>query len=472
MGNFLRGRRGVVIALVVCFVLLFLSLATLNAFNLSFLNPASPLQTLVFIALSILAFLLFVGVLILLVRNVVKLYADQRSRVLGTRLRTRMLWGAVLVSVIPLVFMFLFSYLLMNRSVERWFSQPSSEMREQSNSLIENITLYVRDNARTEAQSIAVNLSTLTAAGNEPLSSATMLSELHHHDATLQGGFTVVYRDGQPVASIDVPQTGELIRLRPSRPPDAAAPDDNAAPAPSVEEILMPGPTISAIYDAARSDGGSLYKLGGLTYVVATSRLKSGGLVVVALPIPPDITANSQRLSSATANYWALFRQRRTVRNLFMLLLLLITGLALFGCCWLALNLSKQVTRPVESLADAMEKIAAGDYAHRVEQSATEELGELVESFNTMAADLESAHTTAEQSTAQLSQLNATLQQRRTELETIIETIPNGVVTLSASRHIVVANRAFSEMLDPRWTETICRHRTQRCAAGGDRRHT
>ena len=96
-----------------------------------------------------------------------------------------------------------------------------------------------------------------------------------------------------------------------------------------------------------------------------------------------------------------------------------------------------------------MEAIAAGDYAHRVGQSATEELGELVETFNTMAADLESAHNTAERSTAQLSELNQTLQQRRNELETIIETIPNGVVTLSADRHILVANRAFYEMLDP-----------------------
>jgi nitrogen fixation/metabolism regulation signal transduction histidine kinase len=66
-----------------------------------------------------------------------------------------------------------------------------------------------------------------------------------------------------------------------------------------------------------------------------------------------------------------------------------------------------------------------------------------------MASDLESARFVADQSTAQLSELNAALQTRRTELETIIETIPNGVVTLSADRHIVLANRAFSEMLDP-----------------------
>ena len=132
-----------------------------------------------------------------------------------------------------------------------------------------------------------------------------------------------------------------------------------------------------------------------------------------------------------------------------MLYLLLITGVALFACCWLALNLSKQVTRPVESLAEAMEAIAAGDYARRVSPSATEELGELAASFNAMATDLESSRALAEQSTTQLSELNATLQQRRAELETIIETIPNGVVTLSPALHIVLANRAFSELLDP-----------------------
>src|SRR5579871_6985522 len=96
-----------------------------------------------------------------------------------------------------------------------------------------------------------------------------------------------------------------------------------------------------------------------------------------------------------------------------------------------------------------MEALAAGDYAHRVGQSATEELGELVESFNAMAGDLESAHARAEFSTRQLSELNSTLLQRRTELETIIETIPNGVVTLSSDQKIILANRAFSEMLDP-----------------------
>ena len=81
---------------------------------------------------------------------------------LGTRLRTRMLWGAVLVSLVPLVFMFFFSYLLMNRAVERWFSQPARRCAT-SPTLVANITKYATDNAHAEAESIAISLSTSTA---------------------------------------------------------------------------------------------------------------------------------------------------------------------------------------------------------------------------------------------------------------------------------------------------------------------
>jgi len=50
-----------------------------------------------------------------------------------------------------------------------------------------------------------------------------------------------------------------------------------------------------------------------------------------------------------------------------------------------------------------MDEIAAGRYGHRVRVDATEELGELVSSFNHMAADLEESRNLAERSTVQLS---------------------------------------------------------------------
>ncbi len=132
-----------------------------------------------------------------------------------------------------------------------------------------------------------------------------------------------------------------------------------------------------------------------------------------------------------------------------MILLMMMTSLALFAASWLALHLSKQVTKPVEALADAMAAIAAGNYGHRVEESATEELGELVRSFNHMAEDLDSSRAQVEASTQLLSHANAALEARRSELETMLETIPNGVATIDASGRILLTNRALSEMLDP-----------------------
>jgi PAS domain S-box-containing protein len=454
-------RRTFVITLGVCLLVLFLALATLNAFNLSFLNPASPIQTLVFLTLSVLAFLLFVGVLVLLVRNVLKLYADQRSRVLGTRLRTRMLWGAVLVSLVPLVFMFAFSYLLMNRAVDRWFSQPVTQMREDANRMAAELFRYAAANARSESDSIAAELSTTPIASAKPNPKATeaATTEAQHilqkHEVSLQGGFALIYRfdteghEAKVVAAFHVPQNPAGGTALKTLEPAETSSDESPTPTPTVIETHLTGPIDQAILQAAQRNDNPFYTIGSTDYTLATSSLKQGGIVVAALPIPTDIAATSVRLRTSADAYWTLFRERRQIRNLYMALLLLTTGLALFAICWLALNLSKQVTRPIESLADAMESIAAGDYAHRVGESATEELGELVDSFNAMASDLETAHETAARSTLQLSELNYALQERRTELETIIETIPNGVATLSADREIVLANRAFSEMFDP-----------------------
>ena len=441
-------RRAHVITLAVFLFLLFLGLATLNAFKLTSLDPGSPLQTLILTALSVLAFVLFVGVLILLVRSFLKLYADQRSRLLGTRLRTRMLWGAVFVSLAPLVFMFAFSYLLMNRAVDRWFSQPGSQVRDEVNQVAGELFRYASANARTEADTIATEFAELPSGLQDAPGPPTLTAInriLEQHELTLQGGFAIVYREGQPIASIHVPSTSGPAELRVQVPPAA---DESPQSAPVLRTAFR-GPLPQIVLQAAQQNEAPFYTLGSRDYTLATAGLKRGGLIVVALPIPSGISETTQRLGRAGAAYWTMYRERRQIRGLYTLYLLLTTGLALFACVWLALNLSKQVTRPVETLADAMEAIAAGDYARRVPESATEELGELTASFNAMAADLESSRAAAEQSSAQLKQLNATLQQRRVELETIIETIPNGLVTLSPGLRIVIANRAFSEMLDP-----------------------
>jgi two-component system nitrogen regulation sensor histidine kinase NtrY len=117
-----KTRRRSVVLLGAGVLLFFAVLGGLQAFNTSrFLNPETAGETLAFTGLTVVVFLLLMVLLMLLLRNILKLYADQSSSALGARLRTRMVLGAVLIALAPAVFMFLFSFQLMNRSIDRWF---------------------------------------------------------------------------------------------------------------------------------------------------------------------------------------------------------------------------------------------------------------------------------------------------------------------------------------------------------------
>jgi nitrogen fixation/metabolism regulation signal transduction histidine kinase len=373
-----------------------------------------------------------------------------------------MLWGAVLVSLVPIVFMFLFSYGLMNRSVNTWFSQPVTEMRDDSNRMAQQLAQYTSANARTEAESIAVSLAVTqsiseAAKGKQDQADLDDIDRvLHQHEISLQNGFAILYREGHAVASFHMPQRSAApAHVKPWLPQQSSNDEDSDGESVTPpdhrpgDDRVVDESFDAAILAAAQRSDLPIFSQGDTDYALGTAGMKQGGIVVVGIPTPFGMSATMTHLQEADDNYWTLHRSQRQVRNLYMLLLLLMTTLALFACSWLALHLSKQVTRPVEALADAMQAIAAGDYARSVGESATEELGELVRSFNHMAADLEQSRLAVETSNQQLSAANSTLEARRSELETMLETIPNGVATLDTDRRIVLANRALTEMLDP-----------------------
>ncbi len=438
MGTESHHRRVVVVALGGGMFVLVLALAALNAFNPlpSFLRPHGAGQIFLFTALSVIAFLLLLTLLVLLFRNIVKLLADQRSRVLGSRIRSRMLVGALLLSFAPAVFMFLFSFGLLNRSMERWFSQPASQLRQDSTDVALELSQYASANARAEAESLASSpsLSRSVQTGN----SEALLREFGTHRITLEGGFAVVFRNGDVVGQYQLPRdTGQAI-IR------------SWVDEPSSDVAQGGEPLTMIVLRAAQRSDMPMLITGKDEYVLGAASTADGCIVVAGLPLPPGLSATVEDIRSGTRDYLVLYRARNRIRNTYLLLLFLLTTLVFFASSWLALFLSKQVTRPVEALADAMDAVAAGHYAHRVRVAATEELGELVRSFNRMAEDLEESRALAETSTTQLSAANRTLEERRSELETILETIPSAVVTLDPQMCVLQANRASRNLLSPR----------------------
>jgi len=426
-------RRRAVLLLTLGVVLFFALLGALQWFNtsgISFLNPETSGETLAFTGLTVVLFLLLLVQLMLLLRNLLKLYADQGSSALGARLRTRMVLGAALIAITPAVLMFLFSFQLMNRSIDRWFSPNTTELHDDSNRVVQELAAYVANNARVEAASIA-------ASGAPDLPLPALRDALNSHRMTLAGGFVIAYaKDREKIAGVQEPGETSPAYLVPWL-------DEGE------QERIIPlqGDFSDALLSAARRTDLPIIVVGGHEYEVGMSTTASGKIVVVALPIPQGLSKTAIRIRSGAAAYWQLFRLRKGLRNNFFLILLLVTVLVFFSSVWLAMFLSKQITRPVSALADAMDQIAAGKYEQRVEVVTTGEMADLVRSFNHMAADLETSRQMAETSSAQLTAANLAIEQRRRELEIILETIPSGVVTLDSAHTVLQANRAFAAVM-------------------------
>jgi len=412
-------RKKVIILLAIGTLLLFGILLSQSSFDLPFLNPETSQQRfplLFFAALTILIFLLFVVLTFVLARNLLKLFAERRLGVLGSKFRTRLVVGGLLLSFLPVIMMFWFAYGLMNRSLDKWFSRPVEEVREDTAAVASLVSKYAAQNARAEAESIAAAPETQRAFAGHSFSS--VMNEFRRHETTLQGGFALALEQGNAEASLNAPASWPLIKAK----------------------IPLERLTADAVVP---------FKWENTDYILSGAPVGDRGLIVVGMPLPQKFSETVKQLDASQHRYLELSRQRKLVRRTYMELLLLLTVLVLFSTTWLALYLSKLVTRPVVALAEATQEISRGRLDYRVEVSAADEIGDLVRSFNRMAEELETSRRQIDASSHDLGAANIALEQRRQHIETILESIPTGVLSLDANRRITHVNHALIRMFNP-----------------------
>jgi two-component system nitrogen regulation sensor histidine kinase NtrY len=409
-------RKRAIVLLAIAVFLLFAILVSQTAFNQTILRPDTNQQVVVFYALSLLISLLFVALTFVLARNLLKLFAERRLGVLGSKFRTRMVVGALLLSFVPVMVMYWFAYGLMNRSIDKWFSTPVEEVRADTDAMASLLANYAAQNARSEAISIAAAPETQRAFEGHGFGAA--VEEFRIHEPTLQGGFTVALQDGVAEASLGAPAPWEILQEK------------------------LPLAQAAAGQPASFTWGQTEYTLG-------SAPVGQDGLILVAIPLPAEFSKTVQQIEASQLRYLQLSRERKHVRQTYMGLLLLLTMMVLFVTTWLALFLSKLVTRPLAALAEATQEISRGRLDYRIDVSAADEIGDLVRSFNRMAEELETSRRQIEASSRDASAANAELDQRRRQMETILESIPTGVLSLDASRIVTHANQALQRILHP-----------------------
>jgi len=412
-----RNRNRVIIPVALGFVVICAVLLALTSFDLpQTWNPDTNQQLLLFAFLAVLIFVLFLALTFVLGRNVLKLFAERRLGVLGSKFRTRLLIASLLLSFLPVIGMFFFAYVLMNRSIDKWFSTPVEEVRRDTATMTSLLSEYAAQNAAQEATTIATS-SAIEQAFREGDFSGVR-DEFQRHRITLEGGFAVVLENGEPKATFQLPAAWPELRSKLSIPPP-----------PSLSSSVL-------AWDQTE-------------YVLGSAAVGDHGLILVAMPLPERFSQTVKQIQASQQRYLELARGRRLVRRTYMEVLLLLTVVVLFVATWLALFVSKLVTRPVIALAEATQEISRGRLDYRVEVHGADEIGELVQSFNRMAAELETSRQQLESSSQELAAANVALEQRRRQIATILESIPNGVLSLNAERRVTHVNHALLRLLHP-----------------------
>jgi PAS domain S-box-containing protein len=389
-------------------VLLTAAVFTLGSLRIP-LHPEEENSLLILFALSTFIVAALLVFTLILGRSLLRLWAERRSGQLGSRFKGKMVVGAMGISLLPVVFLFFFSYALVNRTLNLWFPRPLEIANEQSQKLIGDFSKREFERLRIYA-----------AAEAEALSGRRSGKE----NSFLPGSDPPVYWIVTSGGKTQFINGTSLAGVPPGTNPSGGDPK----------------------FVQTLAGGAEIWRSSQDYYLGASAPYK-GGMVVIARRLPPDFMQRYYDIESQTATYARQKQNLRAYKREIVLALFLITLLLLFSTTWVALFLSKQVTVPIQALAEATREISHGNFDYRIEVQALDELGTLVRSFNRMTVQLGEGRRQINEFTQSLEQAIEERERRRKLMEAILENIPTGVVSLNASGEIARVNSAVVMIL-------------------------
>jgi two-component system nitrogen regulation sensor histidine kinase NtrY len=308
-----------------------------GSFSMGDYGPTTPEQTYVFWGLSTLIFLFTVLLAFMLFRDAVKLFVARRAGREGSRIRTKIVIGALSLTILPSLFLVLWGIFILNRNLDKWFSRPGETIKLELSTIGTELDREASQRADALARWVAdsADLDQYLAEGNTPVQffgsvcAVPGVEEAHLQRA--DGGRIVICQKET--------EAGAGVRL--------GKEVEGRAPAPA-----------------------------------------DAGVVVVRLRLPLDLSHSKEQIDRQIRDYDKLAALKRQTRFFYYQLLLLITLFVLFVATWVALFLARQITGPVSALLDAARAVRGGNLSYRIQVAATDELASLVRAFNEMTRDL------------------------------------------------------------------------------------
>jgi two-component system, NtrC family, nitrogen regulation sensor histidine kinase NtrY len=389
------------------------------------------LTEVVLYALSATNLMMLLALAFVLARNIVKLVVERRRGLPFARFRAKLVAVLLGMTLIPALLVLVVGSELIRTSVDTWFNRPMDQMLTSASGIASDYYQEQQAAVSAHAQSLSAALSgaELSQTGAEEMRAAT-------EQVVEQGRIDLieVYSlDGAPATLRAVLRLAgdSLPRGEATRPGDRIA--ERAGRTAEEQRELTPLP-----------DGGELIRT-AVPIRAVSGRVR--GVVVASDYLTGSFAARARGITAAYEDYQQIRVLRRPLTGVYLSFFLMLTLMILVGATWMGLYLAKRITRPVQMLAAAANEIGAGHLDHRVEPETRDEFGSLIEAFNRMAGELSASRQRLEQSAIELEQKHHDVEGRRRYVETVLDRIATGVVSVDTAGRIRTWNSAASRLL-------------------------
>ena len=399
------------------------------------LNP-DFLSEVVLYALSAADLTMLVALVFVLARNIVKLVVERRRGLPFSRFRAKLVLALLGLTVVPCVLVLIVGSELIRSSTEKWFSQPIDDVLTAATRIAQD---YYRDREANVAGHAARIAREIPVAAIESGDLVAVRRAIEGEVAQGRVGLVEVYR-ARTRSGLSTADVVPLVAVEAPGLPRGHVP----ASADRLATLVAIGAT-EAHAPEPLDGGGELVRAGA---VVRDANGRVAGVVLASDQLSGESARHARQVIEAFQNRSQLYALRRPLQGVYLTLFVMMTLMILVSATWTGLYLAKRITRPVQRLAAGAREIGAGHLDHRIEPETRDEFGQLVEAFNTMAGELATSQSKLERSRLDLERKNLQLDERREYIETVLERIATGVVSLGPEGQIETINSAALRLLE------------------------
>lgn len=350
--------------------------------------------------------------IVLIAVQLFSLYRNIRARVMGSRFTLRLLGSFALMAIIPGMIVYVVSVNFLTRSIESWFNVKVESALEGGLNLGRTALDIMLADVKEKGESMAASLAFQPANAH-----FTMLNDLRE-------------KSGIQDATLLTPQ-GRIL---------AVSSSDSRSFLPELPSVTQLRQARQRIYGSIEPIGGKGLSLRVLVPISVQDMAGEMRILQLLQPVPKPLATTAEAVQDVYQDYQQLSYSRTALREVFALTLTLVMMLAVFTAMAIAFVLSRRLSAPLTVLAAGTKAIASGDYSTMLPAHGKDELGVLVQSFNSMTQQLDDAKKAAERNRARV-------EAARGYLETILAHLSSGVLALNERGELRTFNEATVSIL-------------------------